>query len=150
VFLERGADPNGGDGGFSALHAAVLRGNVDIVNLLLAAKADVNARVIHGEPVRKYGQEYAITASWKGATPLWLAARFGEPAIIRALMKAGADITIASDDGTSPIFATIPAGGLVVATGANGTTQTSRPRPRAPRRGTRHARVHQGPSSKAA
>jgi uncharacterized protein len=112
LLLERGADPNGGDAGFSALHAAVLRGNVDIVNLLLAAKADVNARVIHGEPVRKYGQEYAITASWKGATPLWLAARFGEPAIIRALMKAGADIKIASDEGTSPIFATIPAGGL--------------------------------------
>jgi len=112
LLLERGADPNAGGAGFSALHAAVLRGNVDLVNMLLAAKADPNARITRGEPVRKYGQEYAITASWKGATPLWLAARFGEPSIVRALIHGGADARIASDDGTSPLFATVPAGGL--------------------------------------
>jgi ankyrin repeat protein len=112
LLLQRGADPNTGDAGFSALHAAVLRGNVDIVNMLLEAHADPNARITRGEPVRKYGQEHAITASWKGATPLWLAARFVEPPIVRALRNGGADARIASADGTSPLFATVPAGSL--------------------------------------
>jgi uncharacterized protein len=111
LLLDRGADPNAGAVGYSALHAAVLLGNVDVVNMLIAAKADPNARITKGEPVRKYGQEYAITANWKGATPLWLAARFAEPAIVRALVHGGADPETRSEDGVPPLFAAIPPGG---------------------------------------
>jgi ankyrin repeat protein len=112
LLVDRGADPNAGDVGHSALHAAVLLGNLDAVNLLLAAKADPNARITKGEPVRKYGQEYALTANLKGATPLWLAARFAEPAIVSALIKGGADPAAEAEDGMPPILAAIPAGGL--------------------------------------
>jgi ankyrin repeat protein len=111
LLLDRGADPNKGDVGYSALHAAVLRGNSDIVNLLLAANADPNARMTRGEPVRKYGQEYALTANWKGATPLWLAARFAEPSIVRTLVSRGADANIPSLDGVPPLLAAVPTGG---------------------------------------
>jgi ankyrin repeat protein len=111
LLLDRGADPNAGDVGYSALHAAVLLGNVEAVKLLLAAKADPNARITKGEPVRKYGQEYALTANLKSATPLWLAARFGEPAIVSALIKGGADPAASTEDGVPAILAAIPAGG---------------------------------------
>jgi ankyrin repeat protein len=111
LLLDRGADPNAGDVGHSALHAAVLLGNLDAVNALLAAKADPNARITKGEPVRKYGQEYALTANLKGATPLWLAARFGEPSIASALIKGGADPGIRTDDGVTAILAAVPAAG---------------------------------------
>jgi ankyrin repeat protein len=112
LLLDRGADPNAGDVGHSALHAAVLRGNVDAVNMLLAAKADPNARITKGEPVRKYGQEYALTANLKSATPLWLAARFAEPSIVSALIKGGADPAAQSEDGVPAILAAMPGGGL--------------------------------------
>jgi ankyrin repeat protein len=111
LLLDRGADPNAGAAGHSALHAAVLRGNVEAVKMLLAAKADPNARITKGEPVRKYGQEYALTANLKGATPLWLAARFAEPSIVSALIQGGADPEARSDDGVPAILAAIPAGG---------------------------------------
>jgi ankyrin repeat protein len=79
--------------------------------MLLAAKADPNARITKGEPVRKYGQEYALTANLKGATPLWLAARFAEPSIASALLQGGADPQARSEDGVPAILAAIPAGG---------------------------------------
>jgi ankyrin repeat protein len=111
LLLDRGADPNAGAVGHSALHAAVLLGNVDAVKMLLAAKADPNARITKGEPVRKYGQEYALTANLKGATPLWLAARFAEPSIASALLQGGADPQARSEDGVPAILAAIPGGG---------------------------------------
>jgi ankyrin repeat protein len=111
LLLARGADANAGEIGHSALHAAVLLGNVEAVNLLLAAKADPNARITKGEPVRKYGQEYALTANLIGATPLWLAARFGEASIVSALIKGGADPAARSEDGLPALLAAIPARG---------------------------------------
>jgi ankyrin repeat protein len=111
LLLARGADANAGEIGHSALHAAVLLGNVEAVNLLLAAKADPNARITKGEPVRKYGQEYALTANLIGATPLWLAARFGEASIVSALIKGGADPGARSEDGLPALLAAIPARG---------------------------------------
>jgi ankyrin repeat protein len=108
TLLDRGADPNRDGAGYTALHAAVLRGDLDLVKALLGKGADPNAVLTKGNPVRKYGQEYALTVNWKGATPIWLAARFGEPAIVQALAAAGAKPEITAEDGTAPLLAAIP------------------------------------------
>ena len=79
LLLERGANPNHDSAGYTPLHTAVLRGDAAMVRSLLARGAKPNVVMTKGSPVRKYGQEYALTLSWKGATPFWLAARFAEP-----------------------------------------------------------------------
>jgi ankyrin repeat protein len=111
LLLDRGADPNADAAGYTALHAAVLLGDVESVRALLAHGAKPNVKLTKGNPVRKYGQEYALTANWKGATPLWLAARFGEPAILQVLGAAGADPRLAADDGTLPLHVAVPSRG---------------------------------------
>ena len=44
-LLSRGADPNAAGAGYTALQAAVLRGNLELVKALLAKGADPNARI---------------------------------------------------------------------------------------------------------
>jgi ankyrin repeat protein len=109
LLLDRGADPNDDRAGYTPLHVAVLVGDVDLVRILLARGAKPNVKLTKGMPVRKYGQEYALTMNWKGATPFWLAARFGEPAILQVLGAAGADPRLMPDDGMPPLLATVPA-----------------------------------------
>jgi ankyrin repeat protein len=110
ALLDRGADPNAAGAGYSALHAAVLRGDAELVRALLAKGADPNAPLKAGTPVRKYGVDYALSAAWIGATPYWLAAKFAEPAIMRLLAAGGADTRRAMPDGTTPLMAALMAG----------------------------------------
>ena len=106
-LLDQGADPNASGAGYTALHAAVLRGNLQLVKTLLARGANPDARLEKGTPVKKYSQDYALSAAWVGATPLWLAARFGEASIARELAAAGADPQAALKDGTTPVLAAV-------------------------------------------
>ena len=106
-LLDQGADPNAAGAGYTALHAAVLRGNLQLVKTLLARGANPDARLEKGTPVKKYSQDYALSAAWVGATPLWLAARFGEASIARELAAAGADPQAALNDGTTPVLAAV-------------------------------------------
>jgi ankyrin repeat protein len=106
-LLDQGADPDAAGAGYTALHAAVLRGNLHLVKTLLARGANPNARLEKGTPVKKYSQDYALSAAWIGATPLWLAARFAEASIARALAAAGADPQAALPDGTGPLLAAV-------------------------------------------
>ena len=101
-----------------------------LVRALLARGADPNARIGNsavvlgylGSPRRGVFEQNAVgTGDVRGATPLWVAAfsangggLFGEDAtyvvdssaeIIRALLTAGADHRIATDDGTTPLMA---------------------------------------------
>jgi ankyrin repeat protein len=39
-----------------------------------------------------------------GATPLLMAAQFGNETLVRALIKAGADVNRASNEGVTPLF----------------------------------------------
>jgi ankyrin repeat protein len=90
-LLEKGADPNAAEGGYTALHAAILRGNRKAVAALLARRADPNAKLRVATPVRRSSQDFYFHPAYVGATPFWLAARFCQPDVMRLLAKHGAD-----------------------------------------------------------
>ncbi len=90
-LLDRGADPNGIGGGYSALHAAVLRGDRTLVRALLAHGADPDLRLRSGTPVRRASQDWAFAPALVSATPYWLAAWFHDADIMRELEEAGAN-----------------------------------------------------------
>jgi ankyrin repeat protein len=90
-LVQAGADPNVGAERFTALHAAILRENEEFVALLLAHGADPNVKVGDWTPVERGNPADFIHKSWGGASPLWLAARFSTPGVVKRLLDAGAD-----------------------------------------------------------
>jgi ankyrin repeat protein len=85
----------------------VLRGDLALVQALVAKGANVDATITAGTPVRKYGLDYALSAAWIGATPYWLAAKFAEPEIMRTLAAGHADTRLAIKDGTTSLMAAL-------------------------------------------
>jgi ankyrin repeat protein len=90
-LLENGADPNAARAGFSALHAAIMRRDVRMVTALVSHGADVNAQLRSWTPTRRSSKDFHFSPELVGATPFWLAARFGGPEMMRLLAKHGAD-----------------------------------------------------------
>ena len=91
-LLEAGADPNAGAGQFTALHAAIMRRDEMTVDLLLSHGANPNLTLGAWAPLdRGSGTNYYFHRAWVGAPPVWLAARFGTPDILRRLVEQGAD-----------------------------------------------------------
>ena len=79
ALLSQGADPNTLIPGVGpAILFACTTGNVEAVQVLVDAKADVNAM-----------------GSISGFTPLMMAAQLGNKALVEILLKAGADVNIA-------------------------------------------------------
>jgi len=125
VLLDKGADPNVRDtNGFTALHAAVRDSDygedqgqkvaaVATVKVLLKHGADPNSR-IHQE---KQTVRALNEVSFQGATPLALAAEVNNLEAVKVLVEGGADPTIATEQGTTP---------LILAAG--GATDEQRPR----------------------
>lgn len=105
LLLDYGADPNAAGAGYSALHAAVLRADLGLVNTLLAHGANPNARLVKGSPARRTSRDFAFNKSWVGATPFWLAAAFHESQIMPLLVTKGADPLLALKNGTTPLMA---------------------------------------------
>jgi ankyrin repeat protein len=105
ALLKKGADPNAAGIGYTALHAAVLRGDLTLVEDLLRHGANPNAQISKGTPLRRNSQDFSLPATLIGATPYWLAAKFIEPEIMRALAAAGADPEMTIKDGTTPLMA---------------------------------------------
>jgi ankyrin repeat protein len=91
MLLESGANANVSGAGYTALHAAILTGDVSLVNALLARGADPNAPITKATPIRRSSVDYAFTIPFVGAEPFWLAAYFAEPDMIRALADYGAN-----------------------------------------------------------
>ena len=90
-LLESGADPDADEAGYTALHAAVLRGEREAVEALLAHGADPNVRLARGTPGRRSSEDWMLKARYESATPFWFAAHYREPEIMRLLVDAGAD-----------------------------------------------------------
>ena len=109
LLLERGAEPNAAGAGYTALHAAVLRGDLRVVEALVARGAKVDAPLERGTPVRRYSQDYAFSADLIGATPFWLAARYGDLPLMRALAESGANTRFIMADGSNALIAAVAA-----------------------------------------
>jgi ankyrin repeat protein len=105
LLLEQRADPNHAEVGYTALHAAVLRSDLDLVTSLLAHKANPNAQMTKGTPVRRTSQDFELPKILIGATPYLLAAKFLEVDIMRALAAGGADTRLPMKDGATPLMA---------------------------------------------
>ncbi len=105
ALIEKGADPNADGIGYTALHAAALRGDADLVKDLLKHGAKPNVIITKGTPLRRNNEDYNLPATLIGATPYWLAAKFLEPEIMRSLAAVGADTQKAIPDGTTPLMA---------------------------------------------
>jgi ankyrin repeat protein len=105
LLLEKGADPNAAGIGYTALHAAVLRGDLSLVKDLLVHGANPNAVITKGTPLRRNNQDFNLPATLLGATPYWLASKYIEADIMRALLAGGADPKATIPDGTTPLMA---------------------------------------------
>jgi ankyrin repeat protein len=110
LLLEKGANPNAGEVGYTALHAAVLRGGLDLVRALLAHGADPNVRMTRGTPVRRNSEDFELPATLIGSTPYFLAAKFLEADIMRALAAAGADPRLTMKSGETALMAAAGSG----------------------------------------
>ncbi len=116
-LLDRGADPNAAPRGWTALHqvtwvrkAGIAGSNnpapegsgdmesLELVRKLVAAGADVNARVTKRPPA-------GITAlNFVGGTPFLLAARTADADYMRLLVELGADPLLTNDDGSTALM----------------------------------------------
>jgi uncharacterized protein len=90
-LLEKGANASAAEAGFSALHAAIMRRNEKMVSALLAHGADPSAPLRTWTPTRRSSDDFNFRPELVGATPLWLAARFTQPDVMRLLLKHGAN-----------------------------------------------------------
>lgn len=90
-LLDMGADANSSAAGFTALHEAIMRRDEKTVMTLLAHGADPNAPLRTWTPTRRSSADFNFPPQFIGASPYWLAARFTQPSVMRALVKAGAD-----------------------------------------------------------
>jgi ankyrin len=104
-LLEQGADPSAAGAGYTALHAAVLRSQIELVAALLDHGADPNAVVEHGTPGRRFSADYSIRSQLIGTHAFWLAAKYGEVEILRMLAERGADPFVIHERGMSALQA---------------------------------------------
>ena len=103
-LLEEGANPNAAAVGYTALHAAVMTGDLDVVEALLAHGARPNAQVTEATKVTRNGQVLMLAEQLLGATPFALAAKYTEVEIMRVLAAAGADASLPLKNGWTPLM----------------------------------------------
>ena len=117
-LLDRGADPNVTDvKGRAALYAAIDMRNEDwsalpsrkledpypslsLIEAILAKGGKVDAKLTRNLPGRS-GMDAGDTTLDEGTTPLMRAARSGDAATMRLLLKAGADPKLTTKEGTN-------------------------------------------------
>jgi ankyrin repeat protein len=90
LLLERGADPTIADAnGSTPLMAACDQGRLAVVRLLLKHPCAIATFINHRDI--------------DGQTALWKACRNGRQGVVRALLESGADPTITTKFGTTPM-----------------------------------------------
>jgi uncharacterized protein len=104
LLLEHGADPNAFGSGYTALHAAILRSDLNLVNALLARGANPNVRMTKGTPMRRDTTDWNLPATLVGATPYLLAAKFLEADIMPVLVRGGADPGLTMPNGADAVM----------------------------------------------
>jgi len=116
-LLDRGADPNAAPRGWTVLHqltwvrkAGISGSNdpppegsgemdsLELVRKLVAAGADINARVTKRPPAG------ISVLNFAGGTPFLLAARTADAEYMRLLVELGADPLLTNDDGSTPLM----------------------------------------------
>jgi ankyrin repeat protein len=103
LLLDAGADPNAAGAGYTALHAAALRGDAALTRALLAKGANPDATLTKGSPVRRFGSQWALPTSFTGGTPLLVAATYLEVDVMRALLAGGASASAALPNGVGAL-----------------------------------------------
>jgi len=98
LLLEQGADANAIGAGYTALHAAILRGDVETVEALLDHGADPDVRLLRPNPVQRASEDWVLKTPLVRATPYWIAASFREAGIMRALSDSGADALLTNQE----------------------------------------------------
>jgi ankyrin repeat protein len=104
ALLEKGANPNDLGIGYTALHAAILRSDLELVKALLAHGANPNIRMTKATPVRRNSTDYFLLSPLVGVTPYLLAAKFLEPEMMQVLLAGGADPKLSMPDGATPLM----------------------------------------------
>jgi len=104
LLLDHGADPNAFASGYAALHAAVLRGDLELVKALLAHGANPNLRMTKGTPMRRDTTDWNLPATLIGASPYLLAAKFLESEIMPVLVAGGADPKLTMPNGADALM----------------------------------------------
>jgi len=125
LLLDRGANPNQSDAGYTALHRlavqrAIIRGVVpseeadipigalditlDLVAKLIALGAHVDARMAKDRLKEQRFVNMRDVLFRVGATPFLLAAKEADLELMAIMLRAGADPTIATTDGTTPLM----------------------------------------------
>jgi len=132
VLLDRGADPNASEQGWTALHQIMLArrpntmwrnpgqtpkggiSSLDLIRKLVAKGADVNAR-LSKEPSRDL--EGRNNFNRFGSTPFLLAAKNVDVPAMKVLLEVGADPFLATVEGATPLM--VAAGVGVYSQGEN-------------------------------
>jgi ankyrin repeat protein len=91
-LLDKGANPNA-PADFTALQCAIMRRDDRMITALLNHGADPNTPVKNWTPTRRASNDLNFGPELVGASPLWLAARFLQPATVKLLAQKGADPT---------------------------------------------------------
>jgi ankyrin repeat protein len=104
LLLEKGADPDDMGIGYSALHAAILKSDVQLVQALLAHGANPNIRMTKSTPKRRDSEDFVLQPAVVGSTPYLLAAKFLEPDIVNALKAGGADVGLTMPNGATALM----------------------------------------------
>jgi ankyrin repeat protein len=103
-LLDKDADPNADGAGVTALHVAVLTGDLDLVKILLAHGANPNARLKKGTPVTRFGEDHVLPGYLVGSTPFLVAAKFLQVNVMLFLAANGANPLLTTTDGTTALM----------------------------------------------
>jgi ankyrin repeat protein len=123
-LIDKGADVNFADKtGRTALYSAVdfhtmpasnrpspkeidnTLSSMDLIRMLVAHKANVNAQLEKLQPYRTKVDRGDDTVFGAGATPILRAAKVGDTEVVRFLLEHGADVKLATRAGVNPLMA---------------------------------------------